>query len=84
MKFNYNFFNVIRSQPFQYNSINKLFQWNSKKIFFEWNFWIKYLNDVLNYIFNSTPLYKAIEIENIEIIKILLSKEKIDVNRISI
>lgn len=55
-----------------------------KKNFFEWNFGIKYLNDVLNHIFNSTPLYKAIEIENIEIIKILLSKEKIDVNRISI
>ena len=36
------------------------------------------------YLFDKTALYLAIEKENIEIVKLLLSNEKIDVNIINI
>ena len=46
-------------------------------------FKIKMLNKVLIY-FNKTALCLAVEKENIEIVKLLLSNDKIDVNILNI
>lgn len=44
-------------------------------------FLLVYFNKIFNLLqFNKTALYKALEIENIEIINLLLSTDKIDVN----
>lgn len=55
---------------------------------FWWYFNYKHLNDILKstfikfykYFNKKTPLITAIEIQNKEIVKILLSNEKIDIN----
>lgn len=50
------------------------------KHFWEFSAWL-----IFFYIlFHKTPLYKAIENENIEMVKILLTNKNIDVNRLNI
>ena len=46
-------------------------------------FKIKTLNKIISWI-NKTALYHAVEKENIEIIQLLLSNDKIDVNILNI
>ena len=46
-------------------------------------FQIKTLNKIISW-FNKTVLYNAVEKENIEIIQLLLSNDKIDVNILNI
>ena len=41
---------------------------------------IFFLNQIEIYLFNKTPLIIAIEKENIKIVKLLLSNDKIDIN----
>lgn len=43
-------------------------------------FQINYLNEISCKLFHKTPLISAVEMENIEIIKLLLTHENIDVN----
>ena len=57
-----------------------LIEWYLIRYTFEIN---KYLNEIIN-IINKTGLHTAVENENIEIIKLLLSNDKIDVNSHSI
>lgn len=52
---------------FQIIFINQILKWK-----IEWNF--------KHFIFNQTPLFTAIQWENVEIVKLLLSNDKIDVN----
>ena len=55
-------------------------------------FKIEYFDEIWGYLFQwnsiknffKTPLYKAVENENIEIIKLLLSANNIDINAINI
>lgn len=47
------------------------------------NIWINYLNEIMIWI-NQTALIMAIEKENTEIIKLLLSDDRVDVNAIDI
>ena len=51
---------------------------------FQWNFNLKYFNSVffLNRI-QKTPLYIAVKAKNVEIVKLLLSNNKIDVNPVN-
>ena len=45
---------------------------------------MEYFNDVEFLYFYKTALYKAVEKENIEIIKLLLTSENLNVNALSI
>ena len=47
-------------------------------------FKITYCNEIYIYIFYKTALYCAVEKENIEIIKLLLTYEKLDINILNI
>ena len=42
--------------------------------------YINFIYQIYYYCLNSSPLYKAVEEENIEIVKLLLQFEKLDVN----
>lgn len=43
-----------------------------------------FLNEIQIILFDSTPLYHAIKTDNIEMVKILLSNQKIDINAVNI
>ena len=61
---------------------NQNIEWNLKSK--NWmKFQIKTLNEIISRI-NKTALYHAVEKENIEIIQLLLSNDKIDVNVLNI
>ena len=66
-------FNEIQNYPFKFNS--KLNNWISFKII--------YFNEIIK-LFYETALYFAIYTENIDIIKLLLENDKIDVNVVNI
>lgn len=61
----------------------KSYYFNGILIFFFMKFVICFFNEIL-YIFYKTALYQAIENENMEIIKLLLSCDKLNINTYNI
>ena len=83
MKFKIILFNVIQ---------NHISQWNSKAYHSIW-FKIMFFNDIQNHIIQwnldkiiicKTELYLAVEKENIEIVKLLLTNDKLDINVLNV
>lgn len=61
----------------------KSYYFNGILIFFFMKFVICFFNEIL-YIFYKTALYQAIDNENMEIIKLLLSCDKLNINTYNI
>lgn len=70
MKFNIKHFNEVINQKIQKYLISC----------YSIKFNIKYSNEIIKFIYYKTPLYFAIEKKNIEIVKLLLLNDKIDIN----
>ena len=81
MKLKIIYFNYIKNHIFQFN-FNYLIQFNSK-LYNSIQFKIIYFNKITIQ-FYKTVLYTAVEKENIEIIKLLLANDKINVNTLNI